>query len=429
MDIELAYGREKVSVRLPDEAAVEFVEPRAMDPAPAEELIRAALEHPIDSPRLEDIVRGKSRVVLVVSDKTRATAADRFLPHILRVLEKAGVAADRVTLVLATGSHGGHSPEEMDQVLGPGIRTRFRVVDHDGEDRASHVRMGTTSRGTPLLFQREVVESDCLIITGAIGFHYFAGFGGGRKSLLPGVAHNDTILANHKLMLAGSDPDEPLCPSCANGSLRGNPIHEDMLEGSRPLNPAFLLNTILTADGRIAHAVAGDPWKAHEAGLEKVRSLFAVPAEKNAGLVIASCGGHPKDINFIQAHKSLHHAFDLVSENGTLILLAECAQGIGSEDFFQWFSTLDLRAAARRLDSEFTINAHTAYVTMRKALTRRIILVTAMPRETVEAMGMERAESPAAAMDLARGAAEGMDSVLVLPLAAVTVPLARSGGL
>jgi len=332
-----------------------------------------------------------------------------------------------VTLVFATGSHRGHSPEEIDQVLGEGMRSRFRVLDHDGGDLASHVGVGTTSRGTPLLFQREVVESDCLVLTGAICFHYFAGFGGGRKSLLPGVAHNDTILANHKLMLTGGNLDEPICPSCANGVLAGNPIHEDMLEGAGYLKPAFLLNTILARDGRIAHAVAGDPWKAHEAGLEPVHSLFGVPAERKSRLVIASCGGHPKDINFIQMHKSIHHAYELVSEDGVLIVLGECSQGIGSDDLFQWFSTLDLRSVAARLDPEFTINAHTAYVAMRKALTRRIILVTALPEDTVKAMGMERAASVDEALDSARETIGGVDDVQVLPLASITVPLSSSG--
>ena len=426
MDIQLKYGREKVCIRLPDSARVRVVEPVRLDPPAAEGLIRKALEHPIDSLRLEEIARGKERVVLIVSDKTRATATAEFLPFLLESLASADVPDRNVTIILATGSHTGHLPEEVDQILGPGIQSRFRVIDHDGENADAHVQVGTTSRGTPLLFQREVVESDCLVLTGVVGFHYFAGFGGGRKSILPGVAQKETILANHKLMLVEGNLDEPICPACANGVLEGNPIHEDMMEGARVLNPAFLLNTILSPDGRIADVVAGDPWRAYESGVEKVRAFFGVSAEQKAKLVVASCGGHPKDINFIQVHKSLHHAFELVAEDGVLLLLGECAQGIGSKDFSAWFSTLDLRSVARRLPREFTINAHTAYVTMRKALSRRILMLTALPADKVAAMGMTRVESAAEGIGLAAEALGAIDDVMVLPLASVTVPQPKS---
>jgi nickel-dependent lactate racemase len=427
MKIELQYGRQTVSLDLDEGTEVRFLEPGAFDSPPADRLVQAALDDPIGAPGLRDIARRKERVVLIVSDKTRPTGASVFLPILLRNLEEAGVPDERTTIVLATGNHVGHSPDEIDRVLGPSVRSRVRVVDHDAGDGGSHVVVGRTTRGTPLSFDRNVVDADCVILTGAVSFHYFAGFGGGRKALLPGVASHDAILANHRLMVVGGDPDAPLHPLCANGVLAGNPIHEDMMEALAVVRPAFVFNTVVSPEGRIVAAVAGDPQKAHEAGVRTVRSLYGVPAERKAKLVIASCGGYPKDINYIQAHKSLHHAFDLVAEGGVLILLAECSQGIGSDDFLPWFSRLDLRWVGERLQREFTVNAHTAYQAMRKALSRRIILVTSLPGEEVESMGMVRAESAQAALEHARETLGRIEDVLVLPIASVTVPLPVSG--
>jgi len=423
MDLRLKYGRQTVSVSLDDDARVAVVQPQPTEAPPAEPLIRQALERPIASPPLSEVVGGRKNISLIVSDKTRATQTAVFLPILLETLNRAGIPDERITLLLATGSHFGHSPEEMDRVLGPGVRSRLRVVDHDAHDARAHVRIGKTSRGTPVDLDRHVVESDCVILTGSISFHYFAGFGGGRKALLPGVASYESILSNHRLMVLDGNRDDPLHPLCANGVLDGNPIHEDMMEASRLAKPDFLLNTILTPDGRIASVVSGDPWQAHQVGTMRVRSIYGVSGERKAKLVIASCGGHPKDINFIQAHKSLHHAFDLVDEGGVLILIAECSQGIGSDDFMAWFSALDLRSVAARLKAEFTVNAHTAYVAMRKALTRKILMVTGLPRQTVRSMGMEPVESAGEAVERARGILGRLEDVIVLPMASVTVPL------
>lgn len=427
MEVRLKYGGKTVPMDLDPRAEVRFVEPPAMDPPPGETLVRAALENPIDSPKLGDIARGKERIVLVVSDKTRATQTRVFLPILLEMLNQAGVPDERMTIVLATGNHEGHTPEEIDEILGPSVRSRIRVVDHDAMDGASHVRIGKTSRGTPVDLDRSVVESDCLILTGAISFHYFAGFGGGRKSLLPGVASHEAVLANHRLMVVGGRPADAMHPMCANGILAGNPVHEDMMEGARRLDPAFLLNTVLAPDGRISEVFCGDPWTSHEVGVERLRSLYGVSANRKAKLVVASCGGHPKDINFIQAHKSLHHAFDLVAEGGVLILLAECGQGIGSDDFLPWFARLDLRSVGERLLREFTVNAQTAYVTMRKALSRRILLVTRLPEDVVESMGMARAESAQAALEMAQEVLGRIDEAIIVPMASVTVPQPVSG--
>jgi len=226
-----------------------------------------------------------------------------------------------------------------------------------------------------------------VILTGTIGFHYFAGFGGGRKSFLPGVASRKSCMASHFAVLnpgEGSGKN----PRAATGVIEGNPVHQAMMEACAMAEPDFILNTVLSSDKRIIAAFAGDWREAHLEGCRFYAERFSFPLERQADLVIVSCGGFPKDINLIQAHKAMEYGSRAVRDGGVMILLAECRDGYGNATFFNWFRFRELDAFEAELRRNYEINGQTAYSLLAKAQRFRVILVSSLPPEEVATMGM-----------------------------------------
>ncbi len=252
--------------------------------------------------------------------------------------------------------------------------------------------MGKTSGNIEVSINRRAVEADRLLLTGVIGFHYFAGFGGGRKALLPGIASRQACMASHFSVL-NPRPGSGKNPLATTGNLEGNPVHQAMAEACAMVVPDLILNTILSLEKRVIATYAG-PWReAHERGCRYYRELFSYPITQKAELVVVSCGGFPKDINLIQAHKSMEYASRALREGCVMILLAECRDGFGHTTFFNWFRyrSLDLFEAALR--ERYEINGQTAYSLLQKAQCFKIILVSRLPDHQVEEMGMIPARS------------------------------------
>ncbi|RII28750.1 MAG: hypothetical protein CXR31_02410 [Geobacter sp.] len=342
------------------------------------------------------------RVIIVTSDITRHTGSEVYLPLLVERLIRVGIKESDIEIVVALGIHRKQTEAEHKKIVGA-LYGRIRVTDHDCDDPGKLVYLGKTGNGVGVEINRRVAEADRVILTGTIGFHYFAGFGGGRKAILPGVASRQACMASHFAVLnpgEGSGRN----PRATTGNLEGNPVHQAMEEACAMVQPAFILNTVLSPDKRIVAVFAGDWREAFTAGCRYYAEHFTCRLAAPADLVVVSCGGFPKDINFIQAHKSMEYGSQALREGGVLVLLAECRDGYGNGTFFDWFRHKELPEFEAALRRNYEINGQTAYSTLYKARRYRVILVSSLPPEEVLTMGM----TPAASLDEALARAEAM---------------------
>jgi len=395
--MELKYGSTSFILDLPPEHLAGVIVPSFAPPSesPAE-IIRTALD---SCQSALSTFKAGEKVVIVTSDITRYTASEIYLPLLVERLNGQGIPDSDIEILIALGIHRKQSEEEHKKILGD-LYGRIRVVDHDCDNHAELVMVGTTSNGIPVSINRRAVEADRLVLTGTIGFHYFAGFGGGRKSVLPGIASRQACMASHFAVLnpGGGSGKNPLATT---GNTEGNPVHQAMVEGCAMANPDFILNTVLTPTKQIVAAFAGDWREAHEAGCRSYRERFAFPLTEKGDLVIASCGGFPKDINLIQAHKSMEYASQAIRDGGVMILLAECRDRFGNATFFNWFRHKKLDEFEAALRENYEINGQTAYSTLQKTLRFQIILVSEFPEQQVRGMGMIPASTLEDALNLA----------------------------
>ena len=398
--MELKYGSTSFDLDLPPErlAGVVTPSPIVVDESPVD-IIEAALD---SCRQFMSSIRPGDKIVIITSDVTRYTGSEVYLPLLVERLRRLGVADSDLEILIALGIHRKQTEQEHRQIVGA-LYGRIRVTDHECDDPDQLIFVGTTSSGIRVSINRRAVEADHLILTGTIGFHYFAGFGGGRKSVLPGIASRQSCMASHFSVLNPGEGNGKN-PLATTGNLEGNPVHRAMVEGCAMATPAFVLNTVLAPDKRIIAAFAGHWRDAHEAGCRFYRERFAFPVAEKVDLVVASCGGFPKDINLIQAHKAMEYAAQALRDGGVMILLAECRDGFGNGTFFSWFRHKGLEVFEAALRAAYEINGQTAYSVLQKALRFRIILVSEFPLQQVEQMAM----IPARTLDEALGLATGM---------------------
>lgn len=309
-------------------------------------------------------------------------------------------------------------------LVGAAVCRRIKVVDHDCRD-AGMVNLGTTSHGTPIRINRLVYEADRIICTSGIVYHFLAGYGGGKKAIMPGVSSFESIMANHKLSLNPLGPG--LNPDVCAGKLTGNPLSEDMLEAARLADADFMVNSIINNDEhRVALAVAGDLVAAHAAGAALVDEYFGVSINGLADLVIASCGGYPKDINLYQTYKTVHNMVRAMKPGGVGILLSESCEGIGDDKFRTICTDFpDNESREQELKNNYEIASFMGYTQLLWAQQNHIIIISSLPPEQVRQMGM----IPSASLDEALSLAEGLlgrdYSVYLMPAAATTLPLPK----
>lgn len=417
------YGDRMVRAQLPCGRCL-----GTLDIAPIDELttpersIRAALDRPIGLDRgLFEIVQPGESVVILVSDSFRQTRADVFLPTLIEGLVHSGTREEDLSILFSTGTHRAPTPEEQREILSAEIFDRLagRIHVHDPYDAPNHVFLGTTSRGTPVEINRRVHEADRVIVTGSVVLHYFGGFGGGRKSVVPGVASARTIAHNHAMNL---HPDEDrLDPRVSIGTLDGNPVAEDMLEATRMTHVDCILNTVLNREGDIAGVFAGELEAAHQEACAFARSLFEVPIKEKADLVIAAS---PTTKNFVQTHKALFNAHQALKPTGRIVLLAPCPEGLGDDQFTKWLALGDRSQIIAALRDRSEINGQTALSTREKApLTW---LVTDLSEKDIAQLGAHKADSFQEALDQACAelAHAGIEdpTYYLMPSAAYTVP-------
>jgi nickel-dependent lactate racemase len=388
---------------------------------------REALDHPIDAPPLRELVRPGERVAVAVSDITRVWQRnDLTLPVLLETLNAAGVPDENVTVIVAVGGHRLNSAEEHLEICGETVCHRVRVVNHDAFDAPNMVRLGRTSRGTEVAISRLAREADRLILTGGAVYHYMAGYGGGRKSVLPGIAAIETIRQNHLLGLS-PEAGRGSHPQCASRVRRGNPLHEDMMEIAGFVQPDFLVNIVPNLEGEVAGVFAGNWVSAWNAATDLVDRIFGVEIDALADIVVASAGGYPRDINLYQTGKTMDNACHAMRPGGAAVILSECRQVRDPETFFKWFGYPSIAELDRALRAGFHLDGWVAMKQLECGLKGRVILVT-LPENVavIRAAGLTAVSDLNEAMRMARGAC-GTETpkITVMPQASLTLPVLR----
>jgi len=323
-------------------------------------------------------------VGVAVSDKTRLCEFPIYLPLIAQAFMEHGLKKENITFYIAYGTHPRQSEEECMAAYGDSYR-EFNFVHHDARDESALVNLGTTSRGTEAKVRGDILEKDALVTFGAILHHYFAGFGGGRKLFFPGLAGYDSILHNHSLFL--DFKNGRLDPGCQSGQLEDNPLAEDLEEIYHMLPPHLEIHGILNSRKEVCEIHFGLDYGQFRKATEYYDAYFRVSDAGDFDLVVASAGGYPKDINFIQGHKSIHNAASFVRDGGTLLILAQCVDGIGNKAFLELFKLGGPRGIFSEMEKQYKNNAGTALATLQKAKRVNIRFVTDLDKETCELMG------------------------------------------
>jgi len=421
MRIQLKYGRETLDVSIPLKNVISILKPTNLPAIDETNAIKTALIKPLGCQRLTNLVSKGMKIALLVSDVTRPCPSYKILPYLIDELNKAGVENSDITIFFANGMHRKQTVEEMAKLVGSEILRRIKAVNHDSKDKSNLEYVGKTRRGTEVLINREVLNCDFKIGVANIDIHYFAGYSGGAKSMLPGVSSFETIQQNHSLMLL---------PGAEPGNIDKNPVREDIEEGARIGGMDYIVNVVLNEDKKIVQAVAGDFITAHRAGVKTIDFMYKVPINRRADIVIASAGGFPKDINLYQAQKALENASYAVKDGGTIILLAECTEGLGDETFKKWLMDASCPDdVITRLKNGFVLGGHKAFAIARLAKRARLLILSdrilqKTINQSLSKKGfMNTVNSIKEALKIAFRTYGNDASIIVMPYAGSTLPL------
>lgn len=420
MDIQINYGNDKLSCRIPENVRIKTLLPPTNTPARSlQESLINSLEYPIDSAPLSSMLNAQKRITIVVPDKTRQCILDRILPVLYAYMIERGVSKDKITLLFANGTHQPQTEDDMKNMLGNEIWNTLRVEQHNAHDVGSLNYVTTTLRGTKVFINKLATDADVIITIGGILHHYFAGFGGGSKLLIPGVAGYETAKQNHSYTI---DEKGGFHAGCRDGNLDTNPVYLDIIEAVRCIPNVFSINVILDALNRPAGFFSGAIISAHRKGSELASSLFEVAIREHADLVIVSPGGAPRDSTFIQSHKAIQHAFYAVKPGGSIIVTAACYDGIGSSTFLNWFA-IPYDSLGNNLLSSYSLNGHTALSLRTKLKRSHIWLLSELDYSTVMRMDMKPVSSLQSVIDNTIRSIKGPPFVYVLPYGSMTVPV------
>ena len=417
MNIKVPYGKGYQEAVVDDSLSVQIVDPvcEKVTATPAE-LIEKALDNPIGTPRLETMVTPEDHITIIVNDHTRPGPNAQIVDAIMKRLDKAGLPRDNVQFVIATGSHRASTPAELDTILGEQYSRTMKVHLHDCQD-GDHVYMGECSYGMPIWVDRRVAEASFIITTGLIAPHHAAGFSGGRKSIVPGVAGIETLHIHHSLPIRQYEP--------AMGFFEENPFHLAALEAAKKVNVRFIVNVVQDTVKQNVDCVAGDLSAAHEAGVAICRAHNTVRVSGLADVVVTSPGGSPRDCNLYQAQKALSVA-EVFGRKGacTFILCARAEDGIGEGLFQQWLTEAsDPQEVVDRFRKEgYNVGNNKAFMYARAMLKGRVIIVSdQVDPKVLKEMMLDSAPTLQEALD--RVIAEKRpEKIIVLPKAVSLIP-------
>ena len=376
------------------------------------------LDNPVESAPLSEVASKASSIAIIVSDMTRFwMRQDIVVPLLVRYLvEKCGRKYEDLEIIIATGTHVGGSEEDLRTLVTSDIYDKVKTVNHDC--RADDlVYLGTTSYGTPVKVNKDAADADLVICLGAATYHVMAGFGGGRKSILPGISSLETIKHNHAYSLA---PDKFITnPEIGNGVLDGNPLNEDMLEAAAMMKNLFMVTLVTDTEFRLSSIFAGHWRKSWEAACEEVRRIYRVPVKEKADVVITSCGGFPKDESLYQGTKAVDNVISALKDGGTLVLLLEGRNGGGSPDYFDWIKPLVNGTFEKELRENFTVGGYIFFLNCEQAARFNILMYSSIPAETVAPMGIKSYDNLDKLMEDAH--LEGK-SIYVIPTGSTVLP-------
>jgi nickel-dependent lactate racemase len=413
MKYELGFDKEKISFSVADRNLSGVLQPNRVNvglTGTAE--VRRALANPIGGKRLKDLVKPGETIAIITSDITRPMPSKLVLPEVLAELAAAGVADSQITIVFALGSHRKHTVEEQKYLVGADIYAKIKCVDSDPADC---VHLGATPSGTPVDIFRAVAEADRRICLGNIEYHYFAGYSGGAKAIMPGVSTRAAIQANHSKMVKNT---------AKAGTLNDNPVRRDIEAVAYYVPIDFILNVVLNEHKEVIKAVAGHYREAHRAGCRFLDRLYKVKIKQLADIVIVSAGGYPKDLNLYQAQKALDNAKHAVRPGGIIILAASCRDGLGEAVFERWMlDAATPQSMIDRIQSHFELGGHKAAAIAMVLRDAQIFLVSNLAADLVRSMFMR----PFASLDEAVTQAFnelGPDAkVIVMPYGGSTLPV------
>lgn len=413
MEFKIKYNTKEVSFSVLEENYAATLMPNAVSiESIDEEEVRRAMNNPIGSKRLKDIVCPGDTIAIVTSDISRPMPSYKVLPVVIEELKSAGVEEKAITIILALGIHRKHTEEEKRRLVGEEIyRSNIRIIDSDKE---KCIRIGYCKHGTPVDIFEPVLNADKRIAIGNIEFHYFAGYSGGNKALMPGVSSYDAIQSNHMHMLDAN---------AIVGNLDTNPIRQDIEEITDFIPIHFIVNVVLNDRKQIIKAVAGDHVKAHREGCRFLDKLNKVSIKEKADIVIVSPGGYPKDLNLYQAQKGLDNSKHAIKDGGIIIWCASAAEGFGEEHFEKWMLEKSPNEMIGELKSKFTLGAHkAAYIamTLQKA---RIYLVSELDPDLVSKINMVPFKSVQEALDDAISKLGRNSKVIIMPEGGATLPI------
>ncbi len=413
MILEFGFGKGVQKVDVPDKNLLAVLTANEMEhERRGADAVDYALAHPIGSAPLKEIAKKGQKVVVITSDISRPLPSYDVLPSVIRELNAAGVPDEDITVVFALGSHRHHTEEERMHLAGSEIFRRVKCIDSEPEDC---IHTGTSSNGTPFDFSRSVVEADLRIALGNIEFHYFAGYSGGVKALMPGVSTPAAIQCNHSLMVSEN--------ACA-GKLEGNPVREDLEEALKYCPIHFIVNAVLDEHKHIVYAVAGDVIEAHRAGCRYLDKMYRKPIPVRADIVLVSQGGAPKDANLYQTQKALDNAKHAVKKGGTMIVIGACNEGLGSARFEEWLVNAETsHSMIDRIRTDFQLGGHKAAAIAMVLENAQIDLVSEMDDAFVRSIFLNPQKDAQTAFDQAMAKYGPDATVIAMPFGGATLPM------
>lgn len=407
MLVDFPYGNREITLDIPDAKLSGVYTPREKPGvADLRAEIERALSEPIASPRLRELARGRNTVAIAVDDVSRTVPNARLLPPVVRELQAGGIAVEDVTVIVATGLHRNLTDEELAATRGD---LSLRIVNHDAKTEDQLVSIGVTSLGQEIKINRTFMEADLKVLVGDVEYHQFCGYGGGAKSVYPGLADAESIRHNHSMMeVEGTGP----------GRVAGNPVRQEIEETGRMASVDFILSVVMNSHKGIVRANAGHIEQAFLASTALVDEMYRTEALEAVDLVITSPGGYPKDMDLYQSQKAVTAGRRIVKKGGVIVTLAECREGHGSDLFDQWMTEARrVEEIIERLRKEFIMGGHKAYQFAREIKWARVCLLSALPREKVRDYFMHPLSGPAEIQDLIDRA----DSVAAIPRATITL--------
>lgn len=414
MNFELGYGKSGMPVEIQDDNFLGIILPNSVNvPAGGRAEVKRSLEQPIGAERLSRIVKQGERVVIVTSDITRPVPSWDVCSPIIDELALSGVADANITIVFAVGSHRRHTTEEMMRLVGQDIYKRIRCIDSDNTD---FVHVGVSRAGTSYDVFSVVANADRVICVGNIEFHYFAGYSGGAKAIMPGVCTRSAIQSNHSMMVE---------PNAVAGILDSNPVREDIDEVGEHQRIDYIVNVVLDEHKKILKSYAGHYIEAHRAGCAFLDYLYKVPITEKADIVVVSVGGYPKDINLYQAQKGLDNAKYAVKDGGVIIVCASCSEGFGESCFERWMKEMMPAKRIEEIKSNFQLGGHKAAAIAMVSQKADIFLVSDLPEELVKSIYLIPCNDTEDALDRAYKKCGKDAKVIIMPYGGSTLPCMR----